>query len=564
MRAWLVALLALAGGAVPARAQFAEAPSTIELPADQTVNLFARWDGAPAIDGLFIELPAGWRLEDAVALRYGTERVPVEVRPSRRGGGEYFVGADRTLRSAYAFVFRVRTGASAGPAVWTLQPFTYRKEKQMRRLTRFRTRRRVELERSAEVEGNRVLSFQQPQAQPLLLRRAALPALSTQDAYTVEVWIKTTGLDEVVLSTWNGLEEQPYPLELVIDPAGRLRYYRGRPGRHESMTSARPVADGTWHHLTVTHDPQATRTRLFVDGAPVDSLRDAASLEAGLDAVALGGRLAPPSQDAEAYQSNPFMGQLDEVQFRPEARTARDVRGTMRQPRSAVEDGSAVTSALEGDGPRAVLLSFEDDWPDGLLLGEAEGLQRVRSDLLFYAPISELSAQAGEEAVALSWNAPGRGTFIVERSTDGTRFRPVGRRQARGGQQRYAFTDEAPTGEVVFYQVRQRFADGTERVSSALKVGRGTEEKTGPKLLGNFPNPFTESTTIAYQMEEEAPVRLGVWDVTGQRVASLVDEQQGPGYHEMTYQPGDLASGTYLIRLRVGGEQRTHKMVLVK
>jgi hypothetical protein len=581
-------LVLLAAGGGMAHAQFAEAPTDPrEVPAEQTINLFAQWEGTPPVDGFYAELPSGWRLEDAAALQSGgTRRAPLTVRPANGREDTYFIGAGRTLQGPVELVLRVRTGERPGRAEWALLPFTYRAEQRERRLRAHRLEQEAMVEEEREAvrasDENRVLSFRGARA-PLLLSRARLPSLSTRAPFTVRAWLKTTGLGEVVLSTWDGAEERPYPLELVIGAGGRLRYYRGRPRRHESMASAKPVADGTWHRVAVTHDPEAGRTRLYLDGVAVDSLRGTVPLKPSREHVALGGRLpqrrpAVQRPDTAASPMGGFTGQLDEVRLWPQARAPRAVRRAVRQHHPAATRGAP----LDAGEPGTVGLSFEGEaWPPPLVAGDVPpDVERVRAGLPFsYGPITNLRAreeekepaeESGRDAagtVSLSWQAPGRGTFVVERSTDGETFREVGRREAQDGRRRYTFTDAQAPAQVVFYRVRQQFPGDPERASGTIKVGRGAspdEPEQGATLVGNFPNPFSEETTIAYQLHEGARVQLAVWNLTGQRVATLLDERQGTGHKKVTFRPQDLASGTYFVRLRTGGQTYTHKMTLVK
>jgi hypothetical protein len=79
-----------------------------------------------------------------------------------------------------------------------------------------------------------------------------------------------------------------------------------------------------------------------------------------------------------------------------------------------------------------------------------------------------------------------------------------------------------------------------------------------------FPNPFNPRTTISYQLPKESHVTLGVFDVLGQAVATLVDAMQEPGYKSVTFDASNLASGEYLYRLSAGGLTVIRKMSLVK
>lgn len=83
-------------------------------------------------------------------------------------------------------------------------------------------------------------------------------------------------------------------------------------------------------------------------------------------------------------------------------------------------------------------------------------------------------------------------------------------------------------------------------------------------LYQNYPNPFRPSTTIRYDLETAAPVRLTVLNTLGQVVATLVDESQTPGKHVAQWSPTGHAPGLYFYTLRVGARESFGTMVLMK
>lgn len=78
------------------------------------------------------------------------------------------------------------------------------------------------------------------------------------------------------------------------------------------------------------------------------------------------------------------------------------------------------------------------------------------------------------------------------------------------------------------------------------------------------PNPFNARTSIRYVLPREAEVRLEVYSVEGERVAVLVDQVQGPGAHEAAFEPGRLARGAYLLRLRAGAFTASQKIFYLR
>jgi hypothetical protein len=69
------------------------------------------------------------------------------------------------------------------------------------------------------------------------------------------------------------------------------------------------------------------------------------------------------------------------------------------------------------------------------------------------------------------------------------------------------------------------------------------------ELSQNYPNPFNPSTTIRYAIPNESKVSITVFNLLGQEVATLVNDIQPAGYHEVQFNASDLSSGVYLYRI---------------
>ena len=88
-------------------------------------------------------------------------------------------------------------------------------------------------------------------------------------------------------------------------------------------------------------------------------------------------------------------------------------------------------------------------------------------------------------------------------------------------------------------------------------------------LQANYPNPFNSGTVIGFALDRAAPVRLEVYDLLGQRVATLVSGRRDAGRYAVHWDARDddgraLASGVYFARLRVGERVETSRMALVR
>ena len=93
------------------------------------------------------------------------------------------------------------------------------------------------------------------------------------------------------------------------------------------------------------------------------------------------------------------------------------------------------------------------------------------------------------------------------------------------------------------------------------------EEGIAPKtftLEQNYPNPFNPTTTIQFSLNTASPVKLTVFDILGQEVATLVNEYKSVGSHKVQWRANTMPSGVYYYRLEADGFSKTHKMVLMK
>ena len=96
-------------------------------------------------------------------------------------------------------------------------------------------------------------------------------------------------------------------------------------------------------------------------------------------------------------------------------------------------------------------------------------------------------------------------------------------------------------------------------------------------LFQNYPNPFNPTTTIKYSIPSvetrhasSLHVLLKVYDILGNEVATLVNEEQPPGNYSVTFdvshteQGGSMASGIYFYKLNAGNFTQTKKFLLMK
>jgi hypothetical protein len=92
--------------------------------------------------------------------------------------------------------------------------------------------------------------------------------------------------------------------------------------------------------------------------------------------------------------------------------------------------------------------------------------------------------------------------------------------------------------------------------------------RSGPRRIGplsqNYPNPFNPVTSISFNLVKSSHVRLEVFNVAGERVATLVNEPRNAGLHYVDFDASSLSSGIYIYRLIAGEVTESKEMLLMK
>jgi len=128
---------------------------------------------------------------------------------------------------------------------------------------------------------------------------------------------------------------------------------------------------------------------------------------------------------------------------------------------------------------------------------------------------------------------------------------------------------------VIQYRLKQLDFDGKFEYSDVVEV-KLAENVKAYKLEQNYPNPFNPNTVIKYSIptdvkSEMSNVKLVVYDILGNEVATLVNENKSAGNYEVKFDASNLASGVYLYRIAIhsdklqsGSFAQTKKLMLMK
>ena len=134
--------------------------------------------------------------------------------------------------------------------------------------------------------------------------------------------------------------------------------------------------------------------------------------------------------------------------------------------------------------------------------------------------------------------------------------------------------DTNPPVEDLEYRLKQIDTDGVfEYFNETFKVNASVTNVEEPSVDGlptkfalnqNYPNPFNPSTSISYNIPESGLVELNVYDMLGNKIKTLVNEQKSAGNYEVRFDASNLSSGMYIYRLITSGFTETKKMLFMK
>ena len=126
----------------------------------------------------------------------------------------------------------------------------------------------------------------------------------------------------------------------------------------------------------------------------------------------------------------------------------------------------------------------------------------------------------------------------------------------------YSFVDNKIQGGKYSYRLKQIDNDGQFEYSNTIEVDIKVPLEFA--LNQNYPNPFNPSTKISFQITEVGFTSLKVFDVLGNEISTIVNEELQAGNYTFDFEAQDLTSGIYFYKLQSNSFVKTKKMILIK
>jgi hypothetical protein len=134
--------------------------------------------------------------------------------------------------------------------------------------------------------------------------------------------------------------------------------------------------------------------------------------------------------------------------------------------------------------------------------------------------------------------------------------------------QTYSFVDESTTPGLWWYRLRQIDLDGSVHLYDPIRLdvvtGVADAVPVRTALYCNYPNPFNPSTVFRYTLAQKERVRIVVYNMLGQAIATVMDGEENAGEHSVEWRPERIGSGTYLYTFTAGSMAESRKLMLLR
>ncbi len=194
-------------------------------------------------------------------------------------------------------------------------------------------------------------------------------------------------------------------------------------------------------------------------------------------------------------------------------------------------------------------------------------LKHLTFDSALPVELVSFSALVLENNVNLNWQTATEVNnygFEIEK-TKNNAWEKIGFVEGHGNSnspKEYSFIDESTQNGKYSYRLKQIDFDGKFEYSSVVEVD--FKSMNDFALEQNYPNPFNPTTMIKYSVPTKEFVSLKIYDILGNKVADLVNENKEAGNYEVSFDASNYPSGLYIYSITAGSFKQVRKMMLVK
>jgi hypothetical protein len=329
---------------------------------------------------------------------------------------------------------------------------------------------------------------------------------------------------------------------------GDLLQITGSVYQYNGITEIIPADTSGWVFLS-SGNPLPIPTVLTLSEYFVNPETFEGSLIGFVNLTMVGGNWPPFGMSATVQVSDG----IDTLDMRIDSDTDIDNNPEPTWPKDIIGIGSQFTSNIPPNDGYQILPRFYSDFlPPGTIPVE----------------LTSFTVKIFEGKITLQWateTETNNKGFEVQRKTTENEFEKIGFVPGFGTTTEpklYSFTDSEVSSGKYSYRLKQIDFDGSFGYSDEVEIEVSTPLEFS--LLQNYPNPFNPITKISWQSPVSSRQTLKVYDILGNEVATLVDEEKPAGKYEVEFDASALPSGVYFYQINAGEFVNTKNMILLK
>jgi len=204
---------------------------------------------------------------------------------------------------------------------------------------------------------------------------------------------------------------------------------------------------------------------------------------------------------------------------------------------------------------------------------QGNGFYKLEAPWFVPVELASFSAQLVDNEVVLNWTTASELNnqgFEIEHSFDNENFKRIGFVPGFGTtteMKSYSFNVSDVAAGINYYRIKQLDFDGTTAIYNSVEVDGPVPNSFA--LNQNHPNPFNPSTTISFTLPVESDVSIKLFNMIGQEVAQITEQDFQAGNHNVDFNATNLSSGAYIYTLEAKGVngsifKSTKKMLLLR
>ena len=203
----------------------------------------------------------------------------------------------------------------------------------------------------------------------------------------------------------------------------------------------------------------------------------------------------------------------------------------------------------------------------GWVGGENGTILKYYEDSSTPVELTSFNASKNTNSVILNWETATETNnkgFEIQKKT-AAEFSTIGFVDGQGTStnvKNYKYMDYEIQPGQVYYRIKQIDFDGNYSYSNEVTLM--IDYPVMFELNQNYPNPFNPTTKISFNIPYESNVKLVIYNLLGEKVKQLLDNNFKAGTYEINFDASDLSSGVYLYRIEAGTYTDTKKMILMR